>query len=287
MRRPINDPLNHVRAWLVVGLYAVVAPNMPNNEGAHRVIHVSAPVGSILNPTETAPVFWRIASGTLVTDLFFKVLGEAAPDRVLAGAGNLPCVQFYLSGVRRSGAGFMLHQHAFGGMGGRPGADGPSGVGFPYSVRAVSTEGSEIETPLFFVKCELNPDSAGPGMWRGGLGEELVITTVPGGDADPVYDVVFAGTLGRFQEPPHGLFGGHPGACAEILVDGKPKDPASLGSSPEVHFAPDQRLTLRLPGGGGYDAPAKRKRDLVRSDVTGGYISAESARRDYGNDEGD
>lgn len=30
VRRPINDPLNHVRAWLVVGLYAVVAPNMPN-----------------------------------------------------------------------------------------------------------------------------------------------------------------------------------------------------------------------------------------------------------------
>ena len=282
VRRPINDPLAHVRSYLVEAIKTVCAPDVPNNEGAHIPIHVYAPEGCLLNPTYPSPVFWRIATGTPVSDLAFKALSEAAPDRVPAGSGSLPVCQFYMSGIRKSGQTFMLHQHAFGGMGGRPGMDGLASVSFPYSVREVSTEGSEIEAPLFFEKREILCDSGGAGQWRGGPGEEVVIRTVPGGDVDGSQIIVFSGSGGRFNEPPHGVFGGEPGSIAEIRVDGVAVDPSTLGNSPEVHFRSDQSLTLILPGAGGYGDPRKRDRKLVASDLKNGYISIESAIRDYG-----
>jgi 5-oxoprolinase (ATP-hydrolysing)/N-methylhydantoinase A len=284
VRRPINDPLNHVRAFFVEAVKTVCAPDIPNNEGSHRPIHTAAPEGCLLNPTYPAPVFWRIATGTPASDLAFMALSQAAPDRAPAGSGSLPICQFYTSGLSRSGKPFMLHQHAFGGMGGRPGRDGLASVSFPNSVREVSTEVLETETPLLYEKREIRCDSGGPGQWRGGAGEELVIRTVPNGDVDPARPIVFSGSGGRFTQPPHGVLGGRPGAIARILVDGAPVDPATLGNSPEVHFRADQALTLLLPGGGGYGDPRKRDPKLVEADLKGGYISREAALRDYGYD---
>ena len=63
VRFPVNDPLNHVRAFFVEAVKTVCAPYVPNNEGAHRPIHTTAPEGCLLNPTFPAPVFWRIATG--------------------------------------------------------------------------------------------------------------------------------------------------------------------------------------------------------------------------------
>lgn len=282
VRFPINDPLDHVRAFFVEAVKTVCAPDVPNNEGAHRPIHITAPEGCLLNPTFPAPVFWRIATGTPVADLAFMALSQAAPDRVPAGSGSLPIFQFYNSGLRRSGGPFLLHQHAFGGMGGRPGRDGLASVSFPNSIREVSTEGLEIETPLFYEKREIRCDSGGAGQWRGGLGEELVMSAVPGGDVDHEKKIVFSGSGGRFRQPPQGIFGGRPGGRAQILVDGKAVDPAALGNSPEVHFRSDQRLTIILPGGGGYGDPRERDLGLIAADLKNGYISKEAAVRDYG-----
>ncbi len=282
VRRPINDPLNHVRAFFVEAVKTVCAPDIPNNEGSHRPIATTAPEGCLLNPTFPAPVFWRIATGTPASDLAFMALSQAAPDRTPAGSGSLPICQFYNSGLRRSGEPFLLHQHAFGGMGGRPGRDGLASVSFPNSVREVSTEAVETETPLLYERREIICDSGGAGQWRGGPGEVLVMRAVPGGDVDPGSAIVFSGSGGRFTEPPHGVLGGSPGAIARILVDGEPVDPASLGNSPEVHFRADQVLTVELPGGGGYGDPRRRDPRLVEEDLRGGYISRERALRDYG-----
>ena len=284
VRLPINDPLNHVRAFFVEAVKTVCAPDVPNNEGSHRPIHTTAPEGCLLNPTYPAPVFWRVATGTPASDLAFMALGQAAPDRVPACSGSLPIVQYYTSGLRRSGETFMLHQHVFGGMGGRPGRDGLASVSFPNSVREISTERSEIETPLLYEKREILCDSGGAGRWRGGPGEELVFRVVPGGDVDPAKPIVSSGSGGRFREPPNGILGGKPGSKAQVLVDGEPMDPATLGNSPEVHLRSDQTFTLVLPGGGGYGDPRERDPGLVEADLKNGYISREAAVRNYGYD---
>lgn len=281
VRRPVNCPLNYTRAYVAVPVKLVCDPTLPNNEGTYRPIHITAPEGCLVNPTYPAPVFWRLSSGMLVGELMFRVLSEIAPDRVPADSGSVPTWQFYVAGVRRDGQLFALHQHTFGGMGGRPGKDGLASVSFPYNVRDVSTEWSEMETPVLIERRELLSDSGGAGRWRGGLGEEMVLRAFPSGDADPDKPIVLSGSAGRMRWPPQGLFGGLPGSKGRIGVNGTPILPTS---SPEVIFHTTDVVRLELPGGGGYGDPRMRDRQLVESDLRNGYITLEAARRDYGYD---
>jgi N-methylhydantoinase B len=279
VRRPINSPINYTRAWVAVGTKLVCDPSLPNNEGTYRPITVKAPDGCLLNPTYPAATFWRISSGTLIAELMFRAFAQVVPDRVPADSGSLPVWQFYVAGVRRSGAAFALHQHAFGGMGGRPGRDGLASLSFPYNVRDVSVEWSEMETPVLIDRRELLADSGGPGQWRGGLGEEFVLRTFPGGDVDRAKPLILSGSAGRMRFPPQGLFGGRPGALCRIDVNDTPMRPTS---SPEIAFRATDVVRLRLPGGGGYGDPARRDRQLIESDLRNGYVTPEAARGDYG-----
>jgi N-methylhydantoinase B len=279
VRRPINSPINYTRAWVAVGTKLVCDPSLPNNEGTYRPLTVKAPDGCLLNPTYPAATFWRISSGTLIAELMFRAFAQVVPDRVPADSGSLPVWQFYVAGVRRSGAAFALHQHAFGGMGGRPGRDGLASLSFPYNVRDVSVEWSEMETPVLIDRRELLADSGGPGQWRGGLGEEFVLRAFSGGDVDRTKSIILSGSAGRMRFPPQGLFGGRPGALCRIDVNDTPIRPTS---SPEIPFRASDVVRLRLPGGGGYGEPAKRDRQLIESDLRNGYITPEAARRDYG-----
>jgi N-methylhydantoinase B len=209
----------------------------------------------------------------------FRALAQVVPDRVPADSGSLPVWQFYVAGARRSGSAFALHQHAFGGMGGRPGRDGLASLSFPYNVRDVSVEWSETETPVLIERRELLADSGGAGQWRGGLGEEFVLRAFPGGDVDPGKPIVLSGSAGRMRFPPQGLFGGQPGARCRILLNDTASPPTS---SPEIAFQAADVVRLLLPGGGGYGPPGHRDPTLVRSDLRNGYVTMEGARRDYG-----
>ena len=284
VRRPINSPINYTRAWVAVGTKLVCDPALPNNEGTYRPITVKAPDGCLLNPTYPAATFWRISSGTLIAELMFRAFAQVVPDRVPADSGSLPVWQFYVAGVRRSGSAFALHQHAFGGMGGRPGRDGLASLSFPYNVRDVSVEWSEMETPVLIERRELLADSGGAGQWRGGLGEEFVLRAFPTGDVDRAKPLILSGSAGRMRFPPQGLFGGRPGSLCRIDVNDAAMPPTS---SPEIAFRANDVVRLRLPGGGGYGDPAKRDRRLIESDLLNGYVTPAAARRDYGWDGAD
>ena len=281
VRRPVNSPINYTRAYVAVPVKMVCDPELPNNEGTYRPLSVSAPEGCLVNPAYPAACFWRLATGMLVSELMFRILATIAPDRVPADSGSMPTWQFYVNGARRGGETFALHQHAFGGMGARPGLDGLASVSFPYNVRDVSVEWAELETPLLFERRELIPDSGGAGRWRGGLGEELALYAFDDGRLDAAAPIVLSGSAGRMQFPPAGLFGGGPGALGRILVNDVPIAPSS---SPEVTFRAGDRVRLLLPGGGGYGDPRRRERALVDADIMHGYVTPEGARRDYGHD---
>jgi N-methylhydantoinase B len=193
----------------------------------------------------------------------------------------VPTWQFYLNGLRKSGEPFALHQHAFGGMGGRPGKDGLASVSFPYNVRDVSAEWSEAETPLLIEKRELITDSGGPGESRGGLGEELVIQALPSSDTDPSQLLDLSGSSGRMKQGASGLLGGGRGSVASIVVGDMTLSPTA---SPHASVRVGERITMRLPGGGGYGDPRKRSREAIARDVRDGYVSRQAAKRDYGYD---
>src|SRR2546428_4880271 len=279
VRRPVNSPINYTRAYVAVPMKMVCDPELPNNEGTYVPLSVVAPEGCLVNPSYPAACFWRLAAGMLVSELMFRILADIAPDRVPADSGSMPTWQFYVNGTRPNGDRFALHQHAFGGMGGRPGIDGLASVSFPYNVRDVSVEWAELETPILFERRELIPDSGGAGRWRGGLGEELALRAFDDGRLDPTASIVLSGSAGRMQFAPAGLFGGRPGSFGRILVNDVPIAPTS---SPEVTFRAGDVVRLLLPGGGGYGDPREREGALVDADLQDGYVTPQAARSDYG-----
>ena len=278
VRRPVNCPINFSRAYVAVPVKMICDPSLPNNQGTYRPISLVAPEGTLLNPTYPAPCFWRLSAGMLVAELMFRVFANIAPDRVPAESGSLPTWQFYVTGNRPDGSGYALHQHSFGGMGGRPGLDGLAAVSFPYNVRDVSIEWSEHETPVLYHARELIPDSGGAGGHRGGLGQELIFEAYEPGTR-PGQPLVFSGAAGRMRFPPLGLGGGKPGALARIEVNGTPVTPTS---SPEFPFAVGDVVRLKLPGGGGHGDPSSRSEAEIQQDIKAGYVTTDGAKRDYG-----
>jgi N-methylhydantoinase B/oxoprolinase/acetone carboxylase alpha subunit len=270
VRRPVNSPINFTRAYVAVPLKMICDPELPNNEGTYRPLDVRAPAGTLINPTYPAACFWRLASGHLVSELVFRILAEVAPDRVPADSGSVPTWQFYVNGLWRNGEAWALHQHAFGGMGGRPGADGLAAVSFPYNVRNVSVEWSETETPVLFVRRELIADSGGAGRWRGGLGEELALMVEPTADVAPGIPLVLSGSAGRTRYPAQGIAGGRPGSLGWIAVNNKPITPTS---APDFNFMPGDLVRLKTPGGAGHGEPAQRSEAEMRADLADGYVS--------------
>ena len=204
VRRPVNSPMNYTRAYVAVPLKMICDPELPNNEGTYRPLEISAPAGTLINPTYPAACFWRLASGHAGLRA-----GLPHPGGYRTGAGTRRLrLDADLAVLRerrwRNGEGWALHQHAFGGMGGRPGADGLGAVSFPYNVRNVSVEWSETETPVLFLRRELIANSGGAGRWRGGLGEELVMTVEKTAAVPPSAPLTLSGSAGRTRYPARG-----------------------------------------------------------------------------------
>src|SRR6185369_2123912 len=72
--RAINCPLTYTNAMTAYAVKCALLPNLPNNEGMFRPITVTAPEGSILNPTFPIAVGGRAATGHYVPVLVFGAL---------------------------------------------------------------------------------------------------------------------------------------------------------------------------------------------------------------------
>ena len=60
---PLNSVPNYTYAYTVYPVRTALCPGIPNNDGVLRPITVSAPPGSLLNPTPPAPVGQRHITG--------------------------------------------------------------------------------------------------------------------------------------------------------------------------------------------------------------------------------
>src|SRR4029077_9076219 len=66
-----------------------------------------------------------------------------------------------------------------------------------------------------------------------------------------------------------------------IFNRGRP-DERALGKIHELHVRKGDTVTMEMPGGAGFGAPFLRDTEAVLSDVRRGFVSRESAERDYG-----
>jgi N-methylhydantoinase B len=147
-----------------------------------------------------------------------------------------------------------------------------SAVGFPSGVAGVPAEVIENLSPLLMRRRQLWPDSGGAGERRGGLGQLTEFTRRGTGR----WSVSCIVDRCRYAAP--GLAGGKEGTAGELYLDsGERPNPKSL-----VDLEPNRIVHLNTPGGGGYGDPLERDPERVRQDVIAGYVSPESAEREYG-----
>src|SRR6266850_7526547 len=83
-RRGVNVVMNYTEAYTTYGVKVIVSPDVPNNEGAFRVLRITAPEGSILNVQHPAPVAARHIIGHFLPHVVAGALKEAVPERVMA-----------------------------------------------------------------------------------------------------------------------------------------------------------------------------------------------------------
>lgn len=258
--RAINCVMAYTQAMTVYAIKCLLLPDLPNNDGLFRPIRVSAPEGTLLNPTSPAPVGGRSCTGHYVPILIFGALQFVLPDRVMAGAGS-PLWIANLSGIRSDGKPFATVLFYNGGMGATAGKDGSSAMSWPSNISPTPVEVAERDSPIFFQHKRLRPGSGGKGRTRGGLGEEICFVNKHEGPLSIVF------LTERLRVPAPGLGGGGDGACGEVLINGLSVD----SRRPHV-LAPGDEVILRTPGGGGYGASSERSEALTSYDRLHQYI---------------
>jgi N-methylhydantoinase B len=274
--RGINCVLNFTYAYVFFAIKSAFCPEVPNNEGCTLPVDVRAPEGSILNCTFPVAVTGRTSIGHLLTEVIFQALAEAVPDKILAEGGSSPAWWKVISGRKKDGGKFSETLLISGGMGGSQRYDGRSCAPFPQNCSNEPVEILESEAPLLVRKKELITDSGGAGRFRGGLGQELVFE-IPEGAFGPQPPVATTLIAGRFHRPAQGILGGRAGTLGSFHLNGAPQDWGG-----QVFSVPGDVMRFRHPGGGGYGDPWQRPPEWVLEDVRNGYVSLDSAKKDYG-----
>ena len=250
-----------------------MAGHIPQNSGLTRPIRIVAPRGSLANPIFPAPVIARFCPGNQLADTVMKALAPVVPAQVSAGIGNLRVISF--SGLR--GEQHWVHMEIFeGSYGGRHGMDGMDAVDTLYAnTRNNPVEDIESHLPLRVDRYELREDACAAGRWRGGLGAVREITYLADGGAS------VEGEGHKYR--PWGFLGGHDGFPADVVVRSGAGEVVHLPSKVPYRCArAGDRFAAIGPSGGGYGDPFERDPAAVRDDVLDGYLSVETAARDYG-----
>ncbi|MBL8700241.1 MAG: hydantoinase B/oxoprolinase family protein [Alphaproteobacteria bacterium] len=271
VRGGINVPFCYARAMALYSIKCLTAPTIPNNEGSVAPVAVSAPPGSILNAQPPSPTAGRHIVGHFVTPLIFGALAEAMPDRVQADTGMINIVTF--QGRHPDGSAVSTLYFVAGGFGALTGQDGHPTTPGPSNMACVPVEIWESRTGVTVESKRLLADSGGPGEWRGGLGQEIVLRN------DTGHPMTIFSMANRTEFAATGFRGGQPGAKREHRINGDVVHPKG-----RQELEPGDRLALREAGGGGIGDPRRRDRRLVERDVEEGFVSRDVARRIYGLD---
>jgi N-methylhydantoinase B len=269
----VNVVYNFTYAYVFMAIKSVFDPDLPINEGAIRPVTMTAPEGSIVNCTFPAAVAARMQVGHFMTEMIFRALSTAVPDKIISDSGGTPAQTNIFYGKRKPFHTMIIRG---GGLGAGQAKDGHQCAIFPANGANTPVEILESDTPLMVLSRELVGDSGGAGKNRGGLGRRMVIR-IPDDALAPLPPVAIAVQAGRYRYAPRGIFGGKSGSKARFLKNDLPADPSGL-----TLCDPGDRIDFLSAGGGGFGNPIDRDIAAVETDVRYGYVSLEKAKEDYG-----
>jgi N-methylhydantoinase B len=254
-------------------------PSIAYNAGLVRPFKVRIPKGTIINPEPGAAYGARYSTSHKVCDVAIGALAQAVPNELPAtdsGQGSILLVS--VPDFATGGHKVSVIQPIVGGSGARPTEDGVDGTMVLLNfLKNVPTEVLEREMPEILIRhYGLRPDSGGPGKYRGGTGIVIEFETrVP-------YTTVTSRSMERYIFPPPGRMGGSPGTTGYTTLNPEREGGRDIGKIDVLELEPGDVLRIGTQGGGGFGDPLERPAEFVVEDVWNGFVSAQSAREDYG-----
>jgi len=271
----INTPLPFTKAAVYTALRSVMNADIPNCHGFTRAVHVTAPLGTVVNSVHPAPTGARGITGYRAIDCMFGALAQALPERVTAdgmGGSTLPSFGGYDNGVP-----FVFAETFMGTWGASDTHDGQEGVPHMGANQSnVPIEMIEANLPLRIRRYGLAADTGGAGRFRGGnsLIREYELL------AD---SAVFSLRSDKRAHPPHGLAGGEPGrGPINLLRQGTTETILPVLVTEGIPLKRGDIFHHVTPSGGGYGDPFTRDPVLVLDDVLEEKLSLGRAHAVYG-----
>ncbi len=239
----INVVKNYTHAYTTFTVRSVLNPDIPNNHGSLAPIKMVAPEGSIVNAVSPQPGTARHVVGMFLPNCLLKALAQIKPEMAMAeGSGAVWTMQ--VSGNHDDGSPFITAMFTYaGGVGARASKPGLNACSYPTGISAVPIEVVEASAPIRFSKKALRMDSGGAGAQTGGLGQTIEFSV------DTTREWQLNAVTSRLVEAPLGIFGGEAGSAGSFQVNGE-----DVTTQARITLTPDDVVTLKLPGGGGYGA---------------------------------
>lgn len=275
VKGPFNCSLSSVQSAAYCAVRYMVAPEILQNEGCYRPIHLITPPGSIVNPQAPAPLSGRFHTLERIANTILMAFNQARGENAVGSThGHLS--SFSVSG-RHADAPYVCFEILGGGWGATRDHDGLDATfGLMANCYDTPIEALELEYPLRVERYELIADSGGAGTYRGGLGLVREVRYLSGEGS-------FTNRSDGQKFPPLGVLGGAAGGTSRqrlVRADGRVEKLPSKATN--LTIAAGDLVCMETAGGGGYGPPSARDPDAVLADVLDGKVSIAAARATYG-----
>jgi N-methylhydantoinase B len=244
------------------------------NAGAEQALDmVHLREGSVLQPRFPAPLGLRGVTLMRHMAVCLGLIATATGGQAMAA--HSAYVIWYLRGRDTDGELFLMSDGIGVGYGARPFADGNDAV-YLVAQENYPAEFLEAIYPVRLLRYAINPDTGGPGRWRGGCGiiREFELLAP---------EAVISVRIDGIDHPPWGVGGGKAGGPGRCVINPDRADERAVAPiSDGTVIRRGDIVRIETGGGGGFGHPFEREPERVLADVRGGFVSRESALADYG-----
>jgi len=244
------------------------------NAGAEQLLDkVHLREGSVLQPRFPAPLGLRGITLMRHMAVCLGLIATATGGEAMAS--HSAYVIWYLRGRNEDGEFFLMSDGIGVGYGARPFADGHDAV-YLVAQENYPAEFLEAIYPVRLRRYAINPDTGGPGRWRGGCGiiREFELLAE---------EAVISVRIDGIDFPPWGVKGGKEGGAGYCVINPGGNDERAVAPiSDGTVLRRGDIVRIETGGGGGYGHPFDRQPERVLTDVRGGFVSTMSADDDYG-----
>ncbi len=270
---PVNFLMNRDMPGMALGLYFIGGdPAQVCNAGGPRAIdEIILRPGSVLQPNFPAPLGMR---GMTMMRVLAALNGLINVAGTPAPAAHSAYVIILLRGTA-GGKPFLMSDGIGVGYGARPTADGIDTVYF-VAQENYPVEFLELGYPVRLTTYGVNPDSGGPGRYRGGCGIVREYEVM-------AEEAVLAVRIDSVTNPPWGVGGGMSGGVGRAVINPGQADERVLKPLSDGNVVRrGEILRIETGGGGGHGHPFDRPAGEVLRDVADGFVTAEAAATHYG-----